>query len=379
MQSTNGYSSNGNLLVSSSNTSNILTQYQYSTAISQMLGMPTAVTDANNTVTNISYDEFGRTAQVSVANQASLSYNYVSGNLKSIVREDNNAKKLNYIMYYDTFGNMTAFTINDSPLMLYEYGSKNGLLIKQTYCSETGGSITYTYDNLGRIATATYPDGRIVSYTYNGDGQLHSVKESGGDSPATYLYTYDSIGNLIASEKKDEAGDSLLRVYQNYDNAGQLIGQTWYVGNSTYSESYTYNITDGSLNTMSTGTGETLQFSYDDLQRLTSVGNSLYTKNYSYRNLSDSRTTTQVSQVQYSGLPSALNYGYTYDAIGNIATYSAPGQGTVTYSYDALGQLLSAVGDETYTYTYDSVGNILTANGHTYTYGVASGIEPLTS
>lgn len=372
------YSPNGNLILSSRDANNKLTSYQYNTAVTQMLGLPTLITDANNTSTSVIYDEFGRTTQTNIANQANLCYNYENGNLKSIVRQDNSGNTLNYNMYYDKFGNMTAFAVNATPIITYEYGNRNGQLIKQTYSNSSENSIYYTYDNLGRMATTIYPDGRIVTYTYTGDGQLYSVQEIGGDSPATYQYAYDSLGRLIASEKKDEAGNSLLRVYQRYDDFGQLIGQIWCVGNNSYSESYTYT-TDDLLSAMVTGTGETLQFGYDDLQRLTSVGNGQYTKNYSYHNLSETRTTMQVSQVQYNGLPTALAYGYTYDALGNIATYSAPGKGMVTYTYDAQGQLLSAVGDETYTYTYDSAGNILTANGHTYTYGARGWPDVLTA
>ena len=76
-------------------------------------------------------------------------------------------------------------------------------------------------------------------------------------------------------------------------------------------------------------------------------------------------------------------YGYTYDSMGNIATYSAPGKGTVTYTYDSQGQLLKAAGDTTYTYTYDGAGNILTASDgtttHTYTYGDANWKDLLTA
>jgi len=81
------------------------------------------------------------------------------------------------------------------------------------------------------------------------------------------------------------------------------------------------------------------------------------------------KTTLQVASVTSGG----QKYSYTYDNMGNIATFSAPGKGTVTYTYDNQGQLLKAAGDTTYTYTYDGAGNILTAsNGttsHTYTYG----------
>ena len=306
-----------------------------------------------------------------------MTYTYADGNISAIKRETGNGNVQNYeLSYYDS-GDLEEISVGGRTLMVYTYDTNNGLPEAQVYGNVD--SIFYTYDNLGRLKTATYDDGRVVTYTYNGEGQLYSVKETGGDSPATYLYTYDIIGNLVASEKKNHNGNTVMRVYQNYDDAGQLVGQTWYVGNTKYSEGYTYNTEDGSLSAMITGTGETVQFSYDDLQRLATSGNGLYTKSYSYRDLSGTRTTSQVSQVQYTGLPTALNYGYTYDSLGNIATYSAPGKGTVTYTYDTLGQLLSAVGDQTYMYTYDSAGNILTANGHTYTYGDSGWKDLLTA
>ena len=87
----------------------------------------------------------------------------------------------------------------------------------------------------------------------------------------------------------------------------------------------------------------------------------------------------QVASVTSGG----QQYGYTYDSMGNIATYSAPGKATVTYTYDNQGQLLKATGDTTYTYTYDGAGNILTAsNGtttHTYTYGDSNWKDLLTA
>ena len=69
--------------------------------------------------------------------------------------------------------------------------------------------------------------------------------------------------------------------------------------------------------------------------------------------------------------------------MGNIATFSAPGKGTVTYTYDNQGQLLKAAGDTNYTYTYDGAGNILTASDgtatHSYTYGDTNWKDLLTA
>lgn len=377
LMSSSSYSADGNRTTVSTDENNISTTYGYDTALSQMLGAATTITDANNTVTTVTYDDFGRTTQNGVANQATLTYTYDDGNLSAIKRETGNGNVQNYELFYNSFGNLEEIGVGGYPLKVYTYPCDNGLPDMQVYGNMD--TFIYTYDDLGRIKTETYPDGRVVTYIYNGEGQIYSVKETGGDSPATYLYTYDGTGNLVSSEKKNQNGNTVLRVYQNYDGTGQLEGQSWYIGDTSYSESYIRNSTDDSLNTMITATGETIQFSYDDLQRLTATGNGLYTKNYSYRNLSGTRTTNQVSQVQYTGLPTALNYGYTYDSLGNIATYSAPGKETVTYTYDALGQLLSAVGSQTYTYTYDSAGNILTANGHTYIYGDSGWKDLLTA
>ena len=120
---------------------------------------------------------------------------------------------------------------------------------------------------------------------------------------------------------------------------------------------------------MTTGVGTTLTMGYDGLRRLTSVTGGPVTRQYTYRDIDSTKTTMQVASVTSGG----QRYGYTYDNMGNITTYAAPGKGTVTYTYDNQGQLLKAAGDTTYTYTYDGAGNILTASDgtatHSYTYG----------
>jgi RHS repeat-associated protein len=370
LRNESGYDDNGNLLIQSTDTNGITVSYEYGSDWNKMLGLPSAVTDAKGTVTNILYDNFGRTTQTSVANRAILEYTYDAGNLTEILRSASSGNQA-YSFEYDAFGNMTTVKVGNQVLATYEYASGNGPLTKQTYGN--GVYIRFTYDNLGRVKMARYSDGGIVLYYYTGDGQLSCVAEN----KATYYYFYDVTGQLIASEKRDNSGKMLLRVDLQYDDYGQLLGQTWNIEGTVYSENYTYD-EDGTLSSMTTATGQTLQMTYDDLQRLTSVASNLYTKNYSYKNLSD-RTTNLVSQLQYASLPTALAFGYTYDALGNIATYTAPDGEVITYTYDNLGQLLSAVGDQTYTYTYDSVGNLLTANGHTYTYGNADWKDLLTA
>ena len=151
------------------------------------------------------------------------------------------------------------------------------------------------------------------------------------------------------------------------------------MGSTAYSETYTYNDSDGSLNTMTTGVGTTLTMGYDGLRRLTSVTGGPVSRQFTYRDIDSTKTTMQVASVTSGG----QQYGYTYDSMGNIATFSAPGKGTVTYTYDNQGQLLKAAGDTNYTYTYDGAGNILTASDgtatHSYTYGDTNWKDLLTA
>ena len=135
------------------------------------------------------------------------------------------------------------------------------------------------------------------------------------------------------------------------------------------------------MSTADFGTGRTATFAYDNLQRLTSETMAgLYTKSYTYRDISSTRTTTQIASESYTGLCSGwLNRGasYTYDAMGNITSitgrYKTTDDIQRTYTYDAQNQLLSeTIGSNTTSYTYDTAGNIRSVTGpgvtKTFTY-----------
>ena len=119
--------------------------------------------------------------------------------------------------------------------------------------------------------------------------------------------------------------------------------------------------------TVSSGsTTDTLNYSYDALQRLTSqttvrTGLTL-AKEYSYKNLSGNRTTTQVSGYTAKVNGTAVDtYSYSYDNLGNITVVNRSGNLPVYYTYDAQNQLIRVVeGVYRYEYTYDTYGNILT-------------------
>lgn len=364
-----------NRLASVTDVAGMKLTYGFGTKNAQMLALPTSITDPNGTVSFTSYDTNFRVSETGIENVANLLYSYDSGNLNAIKRTNDAAVEQIYSFTYDAFGNMTALKVGGKTLVSYTYGSGNGLLTNQVYAN--GDSVTFTYDKIGRTKTATYSDGRVLTYVYNGEGSLHSVTESNGSAVVTYLYTYDSVGRLISSEKCNDS-TTTLRTHQTYNADNQLKKQSWQMGDISYSEEYTYNSTDGTLDIMHTGVGDELSMAYDELRRLSSVNGGRFNRTYTYRDISDTQTTMQVARLNYN-LGSGLNYDYTYDNLGNIATYKKPDGEQITYTYDRQGQLLKAVGSSTYTYSYDSAGNILTANGHSYAYGDADWKDLLTA
>ena len=399
IQTTAAYGGNGNRLTSVTDASGATVSYGYGNADSQMRGLPTSVTDPKGTVTNTTYDSSGRVTQTGIANTANLMYTYSSGNLSSIQRTNGSGASQTYGFTYDSFGNMLSAKVGNRNLSTNTYASGNGQMTKQAYGN--GASVTYAYDILGRVKTATYADGRKLTYAYNGEGQLHSLRETGNGTDVTYVYTYDSIGRLIDSQQLD-GSNIVIRTNQAYNSSNQMTKQSWQVGGDSYAQDLTYNSSDGSLNTFEISrNGSALTkftMGYDGLRRLTSMSSGVFTRNYAYRDISGSQTTTQVQSVEYTKAPSgtpftSAKYSYTYDDAGNILTVTDNIGNVTTYTYDNQGQLLtehgnvSGMGDAPFnysdTYTYDGVGNILTASDgettHTYTYGDSNWKDLLTA
>lgn len=84
--------------------------------------------------------------------------------------------------------------------------------------------------------------------------------------------------------------------------------------------------------------------------------------------LKSSPTTQLVSQIVLSG---GRTISYEYDEEERITKVDDSVDGITTYTYDALGQLLTETvnGTVANTMTYDNYGNIVSKNGVAYTYG----------
>ena len=381
------YTNSGNLLSSVTDSSGQTVQYSYDTAQSIMLGLPTGTTDAKGHTQSQTYDIQGRPDTKSIANRITLDYNYTRGLLTQVVRTDSKGRTQTLTSVYDNFNSLTGIQIGSIPLATYEYAPSHGLLAGQTYGN--GDSVSYLYDELERVTQITYSGGRILSYAYTGDGQLYSVTDNSATTDTSddriYTYTYDTLGRLLHCRVR-EGGSILVEIRWDYDGYNRVTCQEWQMGGESYRERYTYSPKDGRLGDILYGDNvdPEITLGYDGLQRRISAATDMYTRAYTYRDISSDQTTTQVTSVAYSGDVNK-EFQYTYDVLGNILTYDSTDEAKVTYTYDDLGQLVQAAteGGPTYTYEYDSAGNLWEVTDGTrtdsYAYGNSSWPDLLTA
>ena len=392
------------------------TSYTYNASTEQLTGTSTYNPETGKTIsTNRVYNASnGRQTQMYIDGALSMSYAYKNGGLSSLTRKSYRngiGQWQSYGLAKDVWGYTSAVTVSASTngstysgtrtLASYTYAANNGNLTGMT-CGN-GDSISYSYDSFDRLIKTRYNDtGDEILYTYNAEGSLAQLElRRNSTTVGIFSYEYDSLGRLIRSRQTDGT-NTIQRTEHLYDAANRLKQQNYTVGNKSFTTNYTYSSTDGTLSSMKTAAGATINYTYDGLKRLqmaaaTSGSATVLTTKYAYRDINGTQTTAQpqyykVIQGNGDGLSSATileGAKYTYDAAGNITKIQesiSPFRTLAVYAYDKQSQLTGATyytysGSSTtpttttaYAYTYDGAGNILTekkngATVRTYTYG----------
>ncbi len=228
--------------------------------------------------------------------------------------------------------------------------------------------ISYVYDEINRLTKITYPDSSTVTYIYDKDSnRLQMI-----DSASTTSYTYDPRNRLLSESRKIN-GQTYALSYQ-YDAASNLV-------RLTYPDSYQLSYTYDALNRI-TGVGNVASLTYRKNNEISTVsyGNGVQTA-YSYDQLGRTsrihtwNSTATLLDLNYlydaNGNPTSVNNGqesYGYDDVNRLTTTSGP-FGTISYSYDQVGNRLSDVVNGTTTnYSYGSYNKLLSAGSTTYSY-----------
>ena len=356
-------------------------------------------------------------------------YEYdVSGKTTKITSKDANGTELANVSYaYDAFDNITEILRGDGMKYALAYNAYHNLesigvegkdekLVKYTY--KTGN---------GRLKEIAYANGDKMKATYNGVGQMVAEKwyNSSNELTAHYKYVYDGQGNIVRSidilsqkeynyEYEDgrviraTESDILIsneivtqKVIVNtikyyYDSEGMITKkvivsadgteQTLYFEKTENDSQVVKFTTGGKTITSHSKTDSFGRKVFDELQ----LGTGFVSRQFHYHagdvtdehkqngKLKSSATTQLISQIVLSG---GRTISYEYDEEERITKVDDSVDGITTYTYDALGQLLTETlnGTVVNTMTYDNYGNIRTKNGVAYTYGDEKWKDLLTS
>ena len=393
------------------------------------VGNQTSITDGNGNTTNYAYDSMNRLTTVTDALGHSTVYGYDSGGNQQTVRDalgdvtttlyDALNRATTIIdprgdvttMAYDAAGRETGLTDPDGNQTTWGYDSADRMT---TMTDPLGHAATYVYNYDNQLTDTTDRDGRRVTYSYDSGGQETGetwYNSSGGttdlitstsdadneltnisDNYATLTFSYDSGGNQItAATSGPVTGQPSVTLTSGYDQnhdltsiADNLSSQ----GLTTFQYDEAFRLT--TITTSYGGTaGPQVVLGYDPGSRETSISRTVggsgtsvnTTLAYDTANRLTTITDGSYTPSSSGGTTTALaTYLYGYDNANRVTT-EVNAEGTVTYTYDSGGELLTARGSRTENYSYDSGGNrnmsgyttgtgneLTSGGGYTFTY-----------
>jgi RHS repeat-associated protein len=316
-------------------------------------GLPTQVTDANNVVTNLVYDDSGRMTSATVnpgANQAVTSYQY------------------------NAIGQITQTTLPNNVVLTYAYNSAKRLTSITNTANER---IEHTYDAMGNITQTDTKNagGIIVQQVRNTFDELGRTLKLIGAANQETRYAYDKIDN------NTQVTDPRSKVYGNtFDELNRLKRET---DPNTFQTNVTFTTRDEVASVTDARSNATtyVRNGWGDIIRETSPDRGVTDYVYDARGLMTQRTDArgQVTNFSYDGLgrmtsrsfPGAsaetITWSYDATATGNKGagrlTGIADPSGTAAYTYNALGHVTRVVrvtGSQSYQtdYAYDGAGNV---------------------
>jgi trimeric autotransporter adhesin len=259
---------------------------------------------------------------------------------------------------------------SDSTLTAYDAQGDKTAVYTPAPAGQSGyETTTYTYDGNGNQLTETSPpatnggSSQVTADTYNSGGQLATQTTGYGTSAAsTVSYCYDPDGDKTAVTYADGNTSGTAACETSYP---WVISASTYPTQAAYQTTYAYDSAGDLVSTVtpanSVSSTPTTTATYDAAgNMLTQADPDGVTTTWTYTPLN------QIATISYSG-SSAHSVSCTYDASGN-QTAMADATGTSTNTYDSFGELTSAENGagQTVSYGYNADGQV---TGITYPLG----------
>ena len=349
-------------------------------------GKPTHYTDASGNETHILIDYSQDALQQTIINSLGIQTHLIFdplGRLISLTKKDPFGPIFSQNLRYDSLGNKTQETnhifiggeFKGSQTTEWVYGPMGHLekLIEAKGSPEQ--RITHhSYDSQGRMESKTIPGASPITYTYNKQGFLFKVQhDSKKDLAVSNSYSYDRQGNITYAHALH--GKTVKRSYNVFN---QVTEETVDDGEGKYTLNFSYD-RKGRLKSIRLPDRSSIAYTYDafygrEVKRLSSTGELLYAHTYdSYDALGRLTEESLIGQAgarkttfDAAGRKTSIQTDYFtesvpekgYNPLGHLLELNR-GHEQISYSYNALSQLIEEKQDITKKYSYDSLDNRL--------------------
>ncbi|MEY3417126.1 MAG: hypothetical protein RL060_1238, partial [Bacteroidota bacterium] len=324
------------------------------------------ITNPQGNTTETNYNALGQKISVIDAKGSSVTYTY--DQLGNVVNSGTN------IITYDTYGRQASLTDPNTGTISYDYDAY-GRLKTQT---DAAGTYTNTYDELGRISSKIHPsDNTVYTYiaSGNGIGQIATITNTTTGNKQTYLY--DSFGNITSFLELNELQTFETKYQYNLNGTvNQITYPNNFVVKQIYKNGFlksvttntdipiwTQGVVTGTETNDILGAAINIKHSYDPnfktLTGITATAGSNTPFNYSYnfekttgnllsrkdvvRNLTETFTYDELDRLKTMG-HTILVKTMDYASNGNINAQT--GIGSYTYDATKLHQLIG-INDQT--------------------------------
>jgi RHS repeat-associated protein len=327
------------------------------------------ITDALGNITEYFYSPTGKlTGQKNALNNQT---NYTWDRKNRLVRIVQPLGSAYQWFTYDKADRLTEYKDQKDQVRQYTYDAANRLTNQQvkvsnvtqqnyTYAYDVDdrlltitdgtGTWTMTYDVVDRVTSVASPQG-TVSYTYDANSRRTSMTPAG---QSVVTYAYDVLDRLTGVTQSAQTHG------YSYDAIGRQTGQTRPNGVTTTN---TFNDANQltSMRHLKTGVvDEQHTYTYDAVGNVAASNRTPGPVGKIYTYDAVNRVTSVAATGALPGGSTPQSASWTYDANGNMATYTPAGGVTQTYAYNNRDFLTSVTptGGTAVTYTYDANGNL---------------------
>ena len=320
-------------------------------------------TDAIGQQTEYNYDNYGRLT-------AKYCYPLVNGQLQLdpnqtvLYSYDTNPHEPGFSNYSQ--GRLTAVQMNSSWWYEYNYTVPGRVQNQRLQVMSQDYDASYSWDQEGRLASQTWPSavspstGPQYQFQYDSMGRLGSMQDTSGDTvTATYGVANELLGLTYFG----------ITETRTFNNMFQLISQS-VPGAMNLHYNYTAGQNNGRISSSIDGIlGETVNYSYDSLNRLSNAAatNGAYSQSYSYDGFGN------LTYKSAAGMYPA--YSATFNPANNQQNgvwYDANGNQTQQGTYDVSNRLVTSTTGESYAYDYRGKRIVKKTGGaaELYFYGI---------